>query len=63
MTFTELVSRVDALSRLPLLDGPTPLEEYPALAKMLDVETLWVKRDDLTGLAFGGTRSGNLRCS
>lgn len=56
MTTSELISAVDGLPRLPLLGWPTPLEEYPLLATMLGVESFWVKRDDLTGLAFGGNK-------
>lgn len=48
-----------ALAKLPrvvLATAPTPLEETPRLAARLGAGTLFVKRDDLTGLAFGGNK-------
>ena len=41
--------------RVPLGTFPTPLEPLPNLSRELGVEVL-VKRDDLTGLAFGGNK-------
>ncbi len=35
---------------------PTPLEPLPRLSDALGGPRLWVKRDDLTGLAFGGNK-------
>lgn len=36
---------------------PTPLQEAPRLAEALGLtDRLWVKRDDLTGFAFGGNK-------
>jgi D-cysteine desulfhydrase/L-cysteate sulfo-lyase len=42
-----------------LASVPTPLEEAPRLASELGLPCLFVKRDDLTGLAFGGNKSRN----
>jgi 1-aminocyclopropane-1-carboxylate deaminase/D-cysteine desulfhydrase-like pyridoxal-dependent ACC family enzyme len=39
---------------------PTPLQEAPRLAEALGIGRLLVKRDDLTGLAFGGNKARNL---
>lgn len=36
---------------------PTPLEELPRLSRALGGARIWVKRDDLTGLAFGGSKT------
>ncbi|MGV3719356.1 MAG: pyridoxal-phosphate dependent enzyme, partial [Actinomycetota bacterium] len=36
---------------------PTPLHDCPRLAAALGVRRLFVKRDDLTGLAFGGNEA------
>lgn len=50
----------DALARLPrvpLATLPTPLVEAPRLAAALNVRTLYLKRDDLTGLAMGGNKA------
>lgn len=47
-----------ALARFPrahLLLGPTPIEPAPRLGTAIGCELL-VKRDDLTGLAFGGNK-------
>ncbi|HEX6685231.1 MAG TPA: pyridoxal-phosphate dependent enzyme, partial [Candidatus Limnocylindrales bacterium] len=52
-----LAAALDRLPRLRLAVTPTPLEPLPRLAKHLGVESgLLVKRDDLTGLAFGGNK-------
>ena len=40
---------------------PTPLEEMPRLANAINSSgRLWVKRDDCTGLAFGGNKTRKL---
>ncbi|MGE8318548.1 MAG: pyridoxal-phosphate dependent enzyme [Comamonas sp.] len=43
------------LPRVPLALTPTPLEALPNLGRQLDIQ-LSAKRDDLTGLAFGGNK-------
>jgi 1-aminocyclopropane-1-carboxylate deaminase/D-cysteine desulfhydrase-like pyridoxal-dependent ACC family enzyme len=51
-----------AIARVPrrrLAFLPTPLEACPRLSEQLGVR-LWLKRDDLTGLAFGGNKTRNL---
>jgi D-cysteine desulfhydrase family pyridoxal phosphate-dependent enzyme len=47
--------RVDTLPRFPLATLPTPLEDMPRLSEELDLRIL-IKRDDLTGFAFGGNK-------
>jgi L-cysteate sulfo-lyase len=44
--------------RVSLASWPTPLEPAPRLAAALglNVDDLWIKRDDLTGLAGGGNK-------
>jgi len=39
---------------------PTPVEAMPRLTTLLNGPTLYVKRDDLTGLAFGGNKTRKL---
>ena len=39
---------------------PTPLIELTALANYLDGPRIWMKRDDQTGLAFGGNKTRKL---
>lgn len=46
--------------RVPLALLPTPLQEAPHLARELGIGRLLIKRDDLTGLAFGGNKARNL---
>ncbi|MGB0866896.1 MAG: D-cysteine desulfhydrase family protein [Granulosicoccaceae bacterium] len=42
--------------RAPLFSGETPLELMPRLSRTIGGAQLWVKRDDLTQLAFGGNK-------
>jgi D-cysteine desulfhydrase/L-cysteate sulfo-lyase len=49
-----------AVPRVPLALLPTPLQEAPRLARELGIGRLLIKRDDLTGLAFGGNKARNL---
>lgn len=39
---------------------PTPIEPLPRLSRALEGPELWVKRDDMTGLAFGGNKTRKL---
>jgi D-cysteine desulfhydrase len=48
---------------LPLGTFPTPLESAPRLAAALGLDQLWIKRDDLIGLAGGGNKARKLRYS
>jgi len=47
---------IEALPRISLGLLPTPLEEAPRLAAALGGPRLFVKRDDMTGLALGGNK-------
>lgn len=49
----------DKLPRVSLANLPTPLEPLKNLSHDLNVE-LWIKRDDLTGLATGGNKTRKL---
>lgn len=49
-----------AVPRVPLALLPTPLHDAPRLARELGIGRLLIKRDDLTGLAFGGNKARNL---
>ena len=48
--------RIEQLPRLRLAPLPTPLTKAERLSKELGGPTLWFKRDDLTGIAFGGNK-------
>ena len=51
---------LDALPRFSLVSLPTPLHELSRLSQRLRGPQLLVKRDDLTGLAFGGNKARKL---
>jgi L-cysteate sulfo-lyase len=51
-----LVERLAAFPRLGLADLPTPLEPMKRLTAHLGGPRLWVKREDATGLGFGGNK-------
>ena len=60
MNAADLQAALDALPRVRLGTLPTPLQDAPTLAYELGVARLLIKRDDLTGLAFGGNKTRNL---
>ncbi|GAA1343764.1 1-aminocyclopropane-1-carboxylate deaminase/D-cysteine desulfhydrase [Actinocatenispora thailandica] len=45
----------NALRRVELIDGPTPLQRVPQLSNRIGVD-IWLKRDDLTGTGLGGNK-------
>ena len=51
---------LDALPRAQLANLPTPLEFCPRLTAHLGGPDIFIKRDDLTGLALGGNKTRNL---
>ena len=57
---TSLAAAVARLPRVALADLPTPLEHASRLGQAIGVERLYVKRDDLTGLALGGNKTRQL---
>ena len=48
------------ISRVRFAHLPTPVEELPRLSAVLGGPRILVKRDDLTGLAFGGNKTRKL---
>ena len=58
LTPEEIRQRIARLPRIPFAFTPTPLEEAPKLRAALGPDTprILVKRDDLTGFAFGGNK-------
>ena len=44
------------LPRVPIAFLPTPIQPLPRLSTRIGGPTLWAKRDDQTGLAFGGNK-------
>src|SRR5205085_9666096 len=51
-----LSDRLAAFPRLGLANLPTPLEPMKRLTAHLGGPRLWVKREDATGLGFGGNK-------
>ena len=56
ITPAQLRQRLARFPRLPLAALPTPLEDLPRLSACLEGPRILVKREDLTGLAFGGNK-------
>lgn len=66
MTFEreqQLETAIAQLDRVKLGYMPTPLEALPRLSAALDGPPIYIKRDDLTGLAFGGNKTRMLEFS
>lgn len=55
-----LQSRIDEVPRVKIAHLPTPLEFCPRLTEALGGPEIWIKRDDCTGLAFGGNKTRQL---
>jgi D-cysteine desulfhydrase family pyridoxal phosphate-dependent enzyme len=60
MPAAALRAAIDRLPRAPLGIFPTPLEDAPRLSAELGGPRILIKRDDLTGLAFGGNKTRKL---
>ncbi len=52
--------RLNELPRTKLANLPTPLQELTNLTEVLEGPRIFIKRDDLTGLAFGGNKTRKL---
>jgi D-cysteine desulfhydrase family pyridoxal phosphate-dependent enzyme len=59
LTIAELRSKIAALPRYALARLPTPLDAMPRMSDALGID-LHVKREDMTGLAFGGNKTREL---
>ncbi len=57
MTRQELRAKLDALPRVRFAHLPTPLEDLTRLSEELGGPRILVKREDATGLAFGGNKA------
>jgi 1-aminocyclopropane-1-carboxylate deaminase/D-cysteine desulfhydrase-like pyridoxal-dependent ACC family enzyme len=58
--FKEIRDRIARIPRVRLALTPTPIEEAPNLTRVLGGPRIFIKRDDLTGVAFGGNKLRNL---
>lgn len=59
-TRASLAKRIARQPRVSLAHLPTPLDFCPRLTEALGGPDIWVKRDDLTGLCFGGNKTRQL---
>jgi D-cysteine desulfhydrase family pyridoxal phosphate-dependent enzyme len=57
VSIREVRGALERLPRVALAQLPTPLEECPRLSEALGGPRILIKRDDLTGLAFGGNKT------
>jgi L-cysteate sulfo-lyase len=60
LTSGEVRKRVACFPTVDLIHRPTPFRKLENLTAALGGPTIYVKRDDLTGLAFGGNKSRKL---
>lgn len=56
----DIRSRIARFPRVELIHRPTPLRKLERLTEVLGGPEIYIKRDDLTGLAFGGNKSRKL---
>src|SRR5919204_3397409 len=55
------LERLEAIERVPLLLGPSPIHRLERLTAHLGGATLWAKREDCnSGLGFGGNKHRKL---
>ncbi len=57
LTPEQLQKHIDKLPRIRMAHLPTPLEEMPRLTERLGGPDIWIKCEDMTGLAFGGNKA------
>lgn len=59
-SFAEIRARIARIPRVRIALTPTPIEEAKNLTRALGGPRIFVKRDDLTGVGFGGNKLRNL---
>ena len=52
--------KLETIPRIQLCSLPTPILHLKSLTKHLDGANIYIKRDDLTGIAFGGNKNRKL---
>lgn len=57
LRIAEVYRSAERLPRVPLAHLPTPLEEAPRFARRLEGPRIFLKRDDCTGMLFGGNKT------
>jgi D-cysteine desulfhydrase family pyridoxal phosphate-dependent enzyme len=56
----EIKKRIEGFPKKDLIHLPTPLQKLENLSEELGGPEIYIKRDDMTGLAFGGNKSRKL---
>ena len=59
-SISELKEKIKTYTKKPLIQRPTPFYKLENLSRILGGAQIYIKRDDLTGLAFGGNKSRKL---
>jgi len=59
-SINEVKKRINQFPRVKLIHRPTPWHKLENLTQYLEGPEIYIKRDDLTGLAFGGNKSRKL---
>jgi len=60
MTISGVKEKIQKFPKKDLIHLPTPFMKLENLCKELGGPNIYIKRDDLTGLAFGGNKSRKL---
>lgn len=60
MSVQELQDKINKIPRVSIAHIPTPLDACPNLTRTLGGPKIFMKRDDCTGLAFGGNKTRQL---
>jgi D-cysteine desulfhydrase family pyridoxal phosphate-dependent enzyme len=60
LSIPEIKKKIHAFPKKNLIPLPTPLQKLENLSHALGGPNIYIKRDDLTGLAFGGNKSRKL---
>ena len=59
-SISEIKKKIKGFPKKNLIHLPTPLQKLENLSQELGGPEIYIKRDDLTGLAFGGNKSRKL---
>ncbi|MFQ6070559.1 MAG: D-cysteine desulfhydrase family protein [Candidatus Aminicenantales bacterium] len=60
LSLGELKEKIEQFPRKKIVNLPTPLQKLERLSRFFGGPEIYMKRDDLTGLAFGGNKSRKL---
>ena len=60
LSIPEIKKRIEKYPKKQLIHLPTPFQKLENLTQLLQGPEIYIKRDDLTGLAFGGNKSRKL---